>query len=305
MIGRPEADPRTGRPGSGVGFGKRRLASLSEAPMLPFWCASELEAWSMREVTMTGHGSWISYSGSAGIVLAVVLVAAAAAVAYAGARLPLPARLARPGRTAKIVTLAAWVLAIALLFVCVAAYLTQVYRAGLERTPAADPITPVTLIGAGVLFFVIALAQQPRGWRVALGSAVVGAAAAPMIFELPFDLIVMPRTHPVIDPGLYRLLLFGALILVDVTTLALLSLSPAVRVRRATLWCFAGMLAIFAVWGLFGFGYPSAPGPITLNVLSKILALVTALTLFLPERAQSGTPEPQTAAPSSVWAGVM
>jgi len=128
---------------------------------------------------MTGHGPWVSYSGGAGIVLAVVLVAAAAAVAYAGARLPLPARLARPGRTAKIVMLAAWVLAIALLFVSVAAYLTQVYRAGLERTPAADPITPVTLIGAGVLFFVIALAQQPRGWRIALGSAVVGAAAAP------------------------------------------------------------------------------------------------------------------------------
>ena len=63
--------------------------------------------------------------------------------------------------------------------------------------------------------------------------------------------------------------------------------------------------AIFAVWGLFGFGYPSAPGPITLNVLSKILALVTALPLFLPERAPSGTPEPQVAAPSSVWAGVM
>jgi hypothetical protein len=41
------------------------------------------------------------------------------------------------------------------------------------------------------------------------------------------------------------------------------------------------------VWSLFGFGYPSAPGPITLNMLSKILALVTALTLFLAERAQS------------------
>jgi hypothetical protein len=258
-----------------------------------------------EEATMTGHGSWISYSGSAGIVLAVVLVAAAAAVAYAGTRLPLPARLPRPGRATKIMMLAAWVLAIVLLLVCARVYTTQVYRAGLERTPAADPITPVTLIGVGVLFFVIALAQQPRGWRVALGSAVVGAAAAPMVFELPFDLIIMSRTHPVIDPGLYRLLLFGALILVDVTTLALLSLSPAVRVRRATLWCFAGMLAIFAVWGLFGFGYPSAPGPITLNVLSKILALVTALTLLLPGRAASGTPEPQAAAPSSVWAGVM
>src|SRR5580693_1269961 len=259
----------------------------------------------MREVTMTGHGPWVSYSGGAGIVLAVVLVAAAAAVAYAGARLPLPARLARPGRTAKIVMLAAWVLAIALLFVSVAAYLTQVYRAGLERTPAADPITPVTLIGAGVLFFVIALAQQPRGWRIALGSAVVGAAAAPMIFELPFDLIIMPRTHPVIDPGLYRPLLFGTLILVDITTLALLWLSPAVRVQRATLWCLAGMLAGFAGWSLFGFSPPSAPGPITLNAVAKILALVTALTLFLPRRARAEKPQrAQAAAASSAWTGV-
>jgi hypothetical protein len=29
------------------------------------------------------------------------------------------------------------------------------------------------------------------GWKVALASAVIGTAAAPMIFELPFDLIVI------------------------------------------------------------------------------------------------------------------
>lgn len=237
---------------------------------------------------MGGSGGWVSYSGTAEIVLVVVLAAAAAAVAYAGARLPLPARPPMPGRAAKIMMFAAWVLAIVALLVCVAVYLVQVGRAGLAHTPRPDPITPVTLTGAAVVFFVIALAHKASGWRVALGSAVVGAAAAPMIFELPFDLIIMPRTYPVVDPGLYRLLLFGTLILVDVTTLALVSMSPAVRVRRATLWCFAGMLALFAVWGVFGFAYPSAPGPITLNVLSKVLALITALTLFLPQRPATG-----------------
>jgi hypothetical protein len=90
---------------------------------------------------------------------------------------------------------------------------------------------------------------------------------------------------------LYRLLLFGALILVDITTLALPWMSPAVRLQRATLWCFAGMLAVFAAWSLFGFGYPSAPGPIAMNMLSKILALVTALTLFLPQRVRPTTPQ--------------
>ena len=48
------------------------------------------------------------------------------------------------------------------------------------------------------------------------------------------------------------------------------------------------MLGVFAVWALSGFGHPSAPLPTTLNIVSKILAFVTALTLFLPQRP---TPE--------------
>jgi hypothetical protein len=246
---------------------------------------------SMMEATLTGSSPWVIYSGGAEVVLIVVLAVAAAAVAYAGVRLPLPARLPRPGRAAKIIILAVWVLAIAALLVSVGAYEAQVYRAGLEHTPRSDPITPVTLIGAAVLLVVIAVAQKGRGWRVAVGSAVIGAAAGPWIFEVPFDLIIMPRTHPVIDPGLYLVLLYVPLILTGIMTVALLSLSPAVRVRRVTLWCVAGMLAVFAVWGLFGFSYPSAPGPITLNTLSKILALTTSLTLFLPWRARAKTPQ--------------
>jgi hypothetical protein len=254
---------------------------------------------------MTGNEEWANYSGTAGIVLAVVLAAAAAAVAYAGIRLPLPARPPRPGRPAKIMMLAAWVAAIAALLVSAADYIVQVSRAGLGQPPPANPITPVTLTGEVVLFVCIAAVQRARGWRVAVGSALVGTAAAPMIFELPFDLIIMPRTHPVIDPGLYRPLLFGTLILVDITTLALLWLSPAVRVQRATLWCLAGMLAGFAGWSLFGFSPPSAPGPITLNAVAKILALVTALTLFPPRRARAEKPQrAQAAAASSAWTGV-
>ena len=233
---------------------------------------------------MTTHG-WVNYSGTAEIVLVAVLAAAAAGIAYAGFRLPLPATLPRPGRAAKITLLAAWVLAIVVFLVSVSAYITQVYNAGLEHTPQSDPITPVTLLGACAVFVVIAVAHRTSGAGIAFGSAFVGAAAGPMIFELPFDLIIMPRSHPVIDPGQYRALLFGTLILVDITTLALLALSPAVRLRRSTLWCLAGMVAIFGIWALYGFSYPSAPVPIALNAVSKILALITALTLFLPRSA--------------------
>jgi hypothetical protein len=55
------------------------------------------------------------------------------------------------------------------------------------------------------------------------------------------------------------------------------------------------MLAVFAVWALPGFGYPSAPLPYALNVLSKILAFVTALSLFLPQRAEASAPHPHPA----------
>ena len=77
-------------------------------------------------------------------------------------------------------------------------------------------------------------------------------------------------------------------------TLWLLTLSPMVRLSRAAFFWFALMLAVFAVWGLSGFAYPSAPVPFTLNVLSKILAFVTALSLFLPQRARVRAPGPAT-----------
>jgi hypothetical protein len=128
-----------------------------------------------------------------------------------------------------------------------------------------------------------------------LASGFIGAIAAPMIFELPFDLIVMARSHPVIDPALYRPLLFGCLFAIEITTLLLLRLSPMVRLTRATFFSFVLMLGVFAVWALSGFGYPSAPLPTALNIASKILAFVTALTLFLPQRPAPGqTPRPDS-----------
>ena len=63
-----------------------------------------------------------------------------------------------------------------------------------------------------------------------------------------------------------------------------------VRLSKATFFSFALMLIVFAAWGLSGFGYPSAPVPITLNVLSKIIAFGVALSLFLPQRTRASAP---------------
>ena len=79
------------------------------------------------------------------------------------------------------------------------------------------------------------------------------------------------------------------LLLTEITTLLLMRLSPMVRLTRATFFSFALMLAVWAAWALAGFGYPSAPLPIALNIASKILAFVTAFTLFLAQQPAVGT----------------
>jgi hypothetical protein len=110
-----------------------------------------------------------------------------------------------------------------------------------------------------------------------------------MVFELPFDLIVMARTFPPIppNPALYRVVFFAPLFAVEITTLALLTWSPMVRLTRATFVAFALMLAVFAVWALAGFGYPATPLSYALNVVSKLLAFATVLALFLPPLDQA------------------
>jgi hypothetical protein len=188
--------------------------------------------------------------------------------------------------------LAAWVIAITAFLACATAYVQQARQHHLTTARPPDPITPVTLISVGVIFLIIVVISSSYEWPVRLASAAAGALAAPMIFEFPFDLIVMARTYPPIppDPALYRILFFAPLFLIETTTVSLLTLSPMVKLSRAGFVSFAAMLAVFAVWGLAGFGYPSEPISYALNVASKILAFVTALSLFLPQRVNASAP---------------
>lgn len=148
-------------------------------------------------MAMTQYGTWVSYSGVARIELAIILLAAAGGLVYSGLRLPRPFQAARVGRRAMALMLAAWVLSIAAFLVCLAIYAVHSrheYR-GISGAPA-NHITPVTVIAAGLTFFIISLLDSSHGPWTRLTSAAIGAMAAPMIFELPFDLIVMTRTYP-------------------------------------------------------------------------------------------------------------
>ncbi len=225
--------------------------------------------------------SWNSYGGGEGIFLAILLLVAAGGFAFAGKRLRVPLEVTRAGGIVAGFMIVIWLLAIYTVVVATSVYglqVKQAYPGFIGRHPRVG-----TFVDASATFFVILYLTRRWGWKVALASAIVGTAAAPMIFEFPFDLIVMARTNPPIPthPTLYRQLFFLPLFLVELSTISLLTLLPSVRVTASACYAVAGMFAVFAVWAAFGFAFPEEPLPLALNVISKILCFVAAIMLFV------------------------
>lgn len=112
----------------------------------------------------------------------------------------------------------------------------------------------------------------------------MAALAAPMVFELPFDLIVMARTKPVVlpHPALWRALFFAPLFAVEVCTIALLLAVPGVLLTRWTLLGLAAQFLTFAAWASIGFGYPDRPLDHAANIVAKLAAFAATWTLLLP-----------------------
>ena len=246
---------------------------------------------------MTQYATWASYGGDARTWLALGLLAAAGAAVLAGIWLPLPVQFTQPGPAGRAAMMVAWATSIAALLACATIYVRQVINgiraSGLSAPALRLTILPVTLTAAAVLFVIIISRRSPD-LRTRLAGAAIGAIAAPMIFELPFDPIVIFRIHMVLPGPPPWTLVYVPLLLVEITTLLLLRLSPMVRLTRATFFCFALMLGVWAAWALAGFGYPSAPLPIALNIASKILAFAAAFTLFLPRQPAPGqAPQPE------------
>jgi hypothetical protein len=232
---------------------------------------------------MTHDVNWSSYTGSSSFILAGVLLLATVVLTYVGVRFRQGKPGTRPGKFLSALLISSFVLAILTFLPAVGAYGLAEVQQGINFT-STDPITPVTLTAAIVTFFVILYLTHKRGARTAIGSATVGTIAAPLIFELPFDLIVMWQTFPPSPPSLYTPLFFFPLFLVEILSFALLTLSPVMRLSKVTFFLLAGMFFVFAVWALAGFAYPSTPFPIAMNMLSKIVAFAVAISLFLRAR---------------------
>ena len=232
---------------------------------------------------MNPYANWSPYVGSSSIILAVVLLIITGVLMYLAMRLHHPVTVKRPGKFLSVSLVVLWLLSAFLFLVAFIVYVLTLRQQVGHLVGPADPITPVTMLSGVVAFFFIVFLAHRSGFRVAFGSAIVGTIAAPMIFELPFDLIVMWRTFPPTPTVLFTLLFFLPLFLVEILSFALLTLSPIMKVSRYTLFLLAAMFLIFAVWAIFGFAYPYAPLPTALNMISKVLAFATAVSLFLPQ----------------------
>lgn len=232
---------------------------------------------------MTQYGTWSPYGGSSSILLSVVLLIVTGVLIALAIRLHHPLEVKRPGAFLGVALVVIWLLSVTTFLVAVIIYVGALYRQVGHFTGPVNPITPVTETSGLVAFFVIVYLARRSGFWVAIGSAIVGTIAAPMIFELPFDLIVMWRTYPPAPEVLFTLLFFLPLFLVEISSFAMLVLSPLVKLSRYTLFPLAGMFLIFAIWALFGFAYPATPLSVAFNVISKILAFVAAVSLFLPQ----------------------
>jgi hypothetical protein len=240
--------------------------------------------------------AWAPYVATDAILLALVLAAAAAVLAWIGARLVRPLGVRRPGPTVAGLLIGLWALSILMFVVAGMVYLVQIgesfpalaARAAeiTQRTghpPRARAVNVGTFLDAAIAFFAILYLTRRFGRVAALASALIGSAAAPMLFEAPFDLIVMTRSNPVIPshPALYRVLFFLPLFLIELSTVSLLSLLPSFRITRGSLLALAAMFAVFAVWAALGFAYPNQPLPLALNIVSKLLCFVAGVLFFV------------------------
>jgi hypothetical protein len=225
--------------------------------------------------------------GSGAVILTIVLVIIAGAFIILGIRLRRTLRAARPGRTVTFFLFVMWILSIV-----TDTNSTRVYGLVFQQQRASgqvgtfnlppDRILPVTVVSVLVTFVVILVLCRHHGWKMALGNAILGTMAAPWIFELPFDLIIVGKVYTPLPATPFRGLYFLPLLLIEISTFSLLTLSPLVKLSRYTLFSLAGMFLVFAIWAAIGFAYPFTLIPIALNAISKMLCFVVAITLFLP-----------------------
>jgi hypothetical protein len=214
---------------------------------------------------------WRAYSGADGAALALVLLLLGAGAVLLGRRRREGMKLPLPRRGTKVLVLLVWALSILL----VLPMFRQVARETGQSVLGLGPVFPITLASALVTFAAVAYLTREGGALAALGNGFAAAAAGPMVFELPFVLIITPvATTRVPHP----LVLFSTFLVVILTTLALPTFSSRFSVTRNSLYLLGAMLVVFAAWALAtGYAPPADAVSFSLNAVSKVLGFAAVL----------------------------
>jgi hypothetical protein len=229
---------------------------------------------------------WSRYDGGGRIALTVVLGLITLALLIAAVRLRRRMRPPAFGRLLMATVYTLWPVSIVTFLVALTLYGSQLAHDYPAYVAPQSPILPVTLSAVVVTFLVVVVVGRGSD-RERLVRAAMAALAAPMVFELPFDLIVMARTTPPIlpHPGVWRLLFFAPLFAVELCTIALLLAVHGVRITRWTLVALAAQFLTFTLWSSIGFGFPNHPLTYLANVVAKLCAFAVTWTTLLPSQA--------------------
>lgn len=256
-----------------VGFTNTSLLPANQATLQTI-----INSFKAPETSVTG--GWKPYTFPGSVILFFILLIVAGELIFLGRRLRNRIPVPHPGRVLKIVIIAIW--AVLMLF-----YLSRVIPAFFTTHSVSNiglgPIFPITFGCAVVTFIYVAYITRRDGIMAALRNGFVAFAAGPMIFEFPFDMIVIPQIKA---PAAFLIAYFGILDVSVLFTLALLMLLKRIYVTKMSIYTLGAMFIVFAVWALFGFAYPANPISFTLNTISKVLGFVTVVTLFSTEPKQ-------------------
>ncbi|MGH9919670.1 MAG: hypothetical protein ACRD6W_12505 [Nitrososphaerales archaeon] len=235
---------------------------------------------------------WNPYSGSVAILLSLLLLAIGAGLLLSGWRRTGARKVSARGRVIKVVTVIVWVLSILL----VLPLFGQVARREGQSSLGIGPVFPITLACAFCSFLIVAYLTRGTGTIAALANGFTAAVAGPMVFELPFLLIITPVVTTRVPHPLFLFIVFLVVIL---TTLALPTFSERFSVTRYTLYSLGAMFLVFAAWALLtGYAPPSDPTSFALNAVSKVLGFATVAASF-----SSGARAARKTAPTPVAQG--
>ena len=208
-------------------------------------------------------------------MLSLILFLITAGLFLTARRMKEAVKLPKMGKVLGVVVIVIWAFSI-LFFLKI----NQIYARYIGGATSLGPIFPITILSAVLTFCYAAYMARRGGPLSSLGNGFLAFIAGPMVFELPFILIIIPLVKAPLIPEIIFLI---PLFTIVITTLSLLLLSRRIALTRNAVYLFGAMMLVFAIWALDGYSYPTNLLTIALNDISKVLSFACIGALFLQE----------------------